>query len=131
MGSTVEIPLKHNRIINDKLFFMVVKNMLDSEDNEYRQDIHYKNPLDDSMILKICLCEEEITITRHGENEVVIKLHGKEEIVKQFMKKMAIEASAIICNEFCVNAFENKDEFRKRLYKNIKEGIETTFVNSL
>lgn len=128
MGSSIDISLKHNRVMNDKLFFMVVKNILAKENNEYREDIHFKNPVDDSMILKICLGEDEITITRHGENDVVIRLHGKEEIVKQFLKEMAIEAAAIICNEFCINAFDNKDGFRDTLYQNIKDGIETTFA---
>ena len=63
-----------------------------------------------------------------GENDVVIKLRGNEEIVKQFLKQMAIEAATIICNEFCINAIDNKDELRDILYRHIKNGIETTFT---
>ncbi|OLS24338.1 MAG: hypothetical protein HeimC2_22840, partial [Candidatus Heimdallarchaeota archaeon LC_2] len=37
---------------------------------------------------------------------------------------------AIICTEFCSNAFENKDEFKNTLYKNIKESIDRTFAQT-
>ena len=127
MGTTVQIPLKNNRLMNDKLFFMVVKNVLERESNKYRKDIHYKNPVDDSMILKICMEDEEITITRHGDNEVVIKLHAKEEVAREFLKEMAIEAATIICNDICTNAFTEGDVFKDNLHQNLKEGIEKAF----
>ncbi len=127
MGTTVQIPLKNNRLMNDKLFFMVVKNVLERESNKYRKDIHYKNPIDDSMILKICKEDEEITITRHGDNEVVIKIHAKEEVAKEFLKEMAIEAATIICNDICINAFTEEDELKNSLHQQIKQGIENTF----
>ena len=88
---------------------------------------YVKNPVDDSMILKICKDDEEITITRHGENENVIKILGEQLLVKEFLKEMAIEAASIICNDICINAFESSDDFKDSLQRNIRQGIENTF----
>ena len=103
MPSEVELPLENNHIIGDKLFFTILRRLVESDYYPYKTDIEYSSTINDTMVFKICSGTNKLTITRLGSNDDRIRIHGEFDYIKQFLHDLAIEATTIVFRELCRN----------------------------
>ncbi|MHA2252426.1 MAG: hypothetical protein ACXAD7_18815 [Candidatus Kariarchaeaceae archaeon] len=128
MPSEVDLPLKNNYIISDKMFLTILRRLIESENYPYTTDIEYSSPIDDSMVFKICNGTNKLTITRLGSNDDRITIHGEYDYIKQFLHDLAIEATTIVFSELCANAFMCSDsKLENTIHGKLKNMMDSVF----
>lgn len=124
------VEIRDSFLITDHLFHRILSNILANPANEFVQKLQYDSHVDDSLVYVLSHKDEDLSITRLGENEILLKIKGSKSIIKKFIQLMAAEGATIVCDELCKSAFseETYEKFAKSLHKNMKEGIEKTFT---
>lgn len=114
-------------LITDRLFFEILRRLVDNEKNNYVDNLTYSSPVDDSLICKIGCGDDEITITRYGENDKTIKIQGPSLFVKKFLRQMAVEAATIVTKELFIDSVCNKEHDNEKLLNDVYKSIEKLF----
>ena len=114
-------------LISDRLFFELLRRLVANEANNYVDNLTFNTPGSDAMLCKIGHGDDEITITRMGENDARIKIQGEKILVKKFLRQMAVEAAAIVTKELFIDSVCSKEHDKTALLYNVYKAIEELF----
>lgn len=114
----------HEDFLSPQLFFRILKSLC-KYDISYKEDLHYHGRRD-SHVLKILKNDKEFTVFVQDEESNDIRIVGESQLLREFVRDIATEQTAIFCSELCdcIADEASKAALRDTFRLNLKQAID-------
>ncbi|RMG32871.1 MAG: hypothetical protein D6732_12760 [Methanobacteriota archaeon] len=126
---TVSIKIKNSQIITGVFLKKIVESIDKDQSNGFFLKLQFDSTTSSSKIIVMEYGEEEIKLTRHGENDDELKIEGGKEGVIQFVKLILLHGTMIFSEELCKGLFwdETLHRFKDLMKENLQNAIGDAF----